>query len=74
MRIYSYWISNSFRNRCFIIIIGIPFLLLLLAGAIVAMCVFGVLMLFHLGKMKIRQLFPSNEGRKNVRVIRREDH
>lgn len=58
----------------FIIVIGIPILLLVLAGAIVAMCVFGVLMLFHLGKMKITQLFAGNEGRQNVRVIRRDDH
>ena len=57
----------------FFVVIGIPVLLLVLVGAVVAMFVFAVLMLFHLGRMKVRQMFPSNEGRKNVRVVRRDD-
>lgn len=55
----------------FIIVIGIPILLLAGLALAAALMVFGVLALANAILVRIRRAIPRDDGRRNVRVIER---
>lgn len=55
----------------FIIVIGLPILLLLLLAMTLAVIVFGTLALINAVLVRIRGGLPRHDGRSNVRVIDR---
>jgi hypothetical protein len=65
----------------FLIVLALPMLLLLLAAMLLSVLVFGSLALFHALGEGWRRLFGGRprdlahaEGRRNVRVIRHDEH
>ncbi len=55
----------------FLLVVGLPILLLVMFAVLAASVVFGGLALFHTALGKLRGLPSHRDGRKNVRVIRR---
>lgn len=64
------WVTR-FALIAFLIVIGLPILLLLFLALIVATIVFGVLALANAVLIRLRGALPRDDGRANVRVIRR---
>lgn len=64
------WISRA-ALLVFVLVIGIPILLLALLAVFAAVVVFGMLSLFHGLTTRLRGLMPRNDGRANVRVMHR---
>ncbi len=56
----------------FLLVVGLPILLLVMFAVLAASVVFGGLALFHTALDKLRGLPSYRDGRKNVRVIRRQ--
>lgn len=57
----------------FLLVIGIPVAVLILAAILAAGIIFGLLVLANNLVMKIKGMLPKRDGRENVRVIRRID-
>ncbi len=55
----------------FLLVVGLPILLLLVMAVIFAAAVFGVLALVNVVLVRLRGALPQRDGRSNVRVIRR---
>ncbi len=55
----------------FVLVIGLPLLLLAVVAVIAAIIVFTGLALINAAGAKLRRLLPKRDGRSNVRVIRR---
>ena len=56
----------------FLLVIGLPLMLLFLFALLTATVVFGTLALGHLMILKLKGLMPVQNGRENVTIIRRE--
>ncbi len=56
----------------FILLVGLPLLLLAIVAVIAATIVFTALALINAGVAKLRGLLPKRDGRSNVRVIKRD--
>ena len=57
----------------FLLVVGLPILLLLVLAVVFAAVVFGVLALVNAALVRLRAALPRRDGRSNVRVIRRSD-
>ncbi len=57
----------------FLLVVGLPILLLLVLAVVFAAVVFGVLALVNTALVRLRAALPRRDGRSNVRVIRRSD-
>ncbi len=57
----------------FLLVVGLPSLLLLILAVVFAAVVFGVLALVNTTLVRLRAALPRRDGRSNVRVIRRSD-
>ena len=57
----------------FVIVIGLPILLLTIVALCAAIIVFGVLVVANALIMRLRGAMPRDDGRRNVRVIQRRD-
>jgi len=55
----------------FLLVVGLPILLLLVLAVVFAAAVFGVLALVNAALVRLRGALPQRDGRSNVRVIRR---
>ncbi|HRP63869.1 MAG TPA: hypothetical protein PK400_11285 [Phycisphaerales bacterium] len=66
------WITRI-ALMAFLIIVGLPILLLLLFALLVATIVFVILALINAVLVRLRGAMPRNDGRENVRVIRRAE-
>ncbi len=55
----------------FLLVVGLPSLLLLILAVVFAAVVFGVLALVNAALVRLRGALPQRDGRSNVRVIRR---
>ncbi|MCH7603276.1 MAG: hypothetical protein IIB54_10960 [Planctomycetes bacterium] len=66
------WVSR-FALMTFIIVIGLPIFLLVIFAIFAATFVFAMLAGINFCLYKIRGALPHSDGRKNVRVIRRDD-
>jgi uncharacterized BrkB/YihY/UPF0761 family membrane protein len=66
------WVSRI-AALTFLIVIGLPIVLLILLALLAAVVVFTVLALVSMVVMWVRGLFPQHDGRENVRVMRRVD-
>ncbi|MCH7547091.1 MAG: hypothetical protein IID30_11895 [Planctomycetes bacterium] len=66
------WVSR-FALMTFIIVIGLPIFLLVIFAIFAATFVFAMLAGVNYCLYKIRGALPHSDGRKNVRVIRRDD-
>lgn len=56
----------------FLLIVGIPILLLLLVAGLAAALVFAILSMVNWVLVRVRGIKPANDGRRNVRVIDRD--
>ena len=56
----------------FILVVGLPLLLLAIVAVIAVTILFTGLALINVGVAKLRGLRPKRYGRSNVRVIRRD--
>ncbi len=56
----------------FILVVGVPLLLLAIVAVLAAIIVFTGLALINAGVAKLRGFLPKRDGRSNVRVIKRE--
>jgi hypothetical protein len=56
----------------FLLVVVLPILLLLAVAGLVAAVVFAVLIGFHRLRLALSGLRPRDDGRENVRVIRRD--
>ncbi|MEE8155443.1 MAG: hypothetical protein V3T53_10875 [Phycisphaerales bacterium] len=56
----------------FVLVIGLPLLLLAVVAVIAAIIVFTGLAIINAAGAKLRGLLPKRDGRSNVRVIRRD--
>ncbi len=56
----------------FLLLVGLPLLLLAVVAVIAATIVFTSLALINAGVAKLRGFLPKRDGRSNVRVIKRE--
>ena len=56
----------------FVLVIGLPLLLLAVIAVIAAVIVFTGFALIHAAGVKLRRLLPQRDGRANVRVIRKD--
>ena len=65
------WIMKS-AVLAFLIVVGIPILILLLAAAVVATVVFAVLTACNLLLGRLKKGSTPDSGRQNVRVINRD--
>ncbi|HWB19187.1 MAG TPA: hypothetical protein VG711_02720 [Phycisphaerales bacterium] len=52
-------------------IIALPFILLLFAAAVIAAAAFAIFLLVNAVVRRVRAIGPRNDGRENVRVMRR---
>lgn len=66
------WIARA-ALLAFLVVVGLPLLLLFALAFLAALVVFGGLALLNAAVAKVRGLFGPGEGRSNVRVIRRRD-
>jgi hypothetical protein len=66
------WIVKA-ATLVFLLVVGIPILLLVLLALILATAVFAVLWGVNRVLAGFRGVLPRNDGRENVRVIRRVD-
>ncbi len=64
------WITRA-TLLVFLVVVGLPLLMLFLLALCAATIVFGVLAGVNFILLKIRGVLPRNDGRKNVRVIER---
>ena len=56
----------------FILVVGLPLLLIAIVAVIAATIVFTGLALINAGVARLRGFLPKRDGRSNVRVIRRD--
>ena len=56
----------------FMLVVGLPLLLLAIVAVIAATIVFTGLALINAGVARLRGLLPKRDGRSNVRVIKRQ--
>lgn len=66
------WITRL-TALTFLIVIGVPILLLLLLALVASAIIFGVLVFFNGLMMRLRGVTPKRDGRRNVRVIQRSE-
>lgn len=57
----------------FLIVVGLPILLLTLVALFAAVFVFGLLVFANALLVRVRRIFPRDDGRRNVRVIQRRE-
>lgn len=66
------WISRI-ALLTFLIVVGLPLMLLVLIALLFAVIVFTILAMFHGVWLRLRGAISHQDGRENVRIIRREE-
>ncbi len=57
----------------FLVVVGLPVLLLLVLAVAASVLVFGGLALLNAGAVRLRGMLPRRGGRRNVRVVGRQE-